>query len=426
MIIQGGTFSDTGYVGSFGLPDVPTSVSATLNTVTSANVSFTGSSNSGGTPIKYYTATSNNGISATGTSSPITVTGLSIGNTYTFTVTATTIQGTSASSEPSNSLTMTPTGQKLWVSTANPYGFTTQNTYLESDVWVVPDGVTSISIVCIGSGSGGQYKDTYIPSVGGGGGALAYENNVSVTPGETLYITYGPGHGGTNNGSQQNWGSASTVWRGTPFGSSSTLLCGASGGRHGYYSGSGPSVVPIQSIGGSAYVPGTGSTPSLRSGSGTTATGGYGRGGAGGAGTYSNGLFGGGGGAGGYGGAGGRGADTYFAVVDAAAGANGGGGGGGKTTLNGPYAGGAGGGTTPMGQGSNGSAGTNGNPASDGGGGTTSPYTRGGLVYGGGGGSVPFSTWNSDQNAMAGGKGCVRIIWPGTTRQFPSTNTSDM
>jgi hypothetical protein len=47
-----------------------------------------------------------------------------------------------------------------------------------------------------------------------------------------------------------------------------------------------------------------------------------------------------------------------------------------------------------------------------------------GGPYGGGGGSgnafLPTSIGGS------GGSGAVRIIWPGTTRQFPSTNTGNL
>jgi hypothetical protein len=46
-------------------------------------------------------------------------------------------------------------------------------------------------------------------------------------------------------------------------------------------------------------------------------------------------------------------------------------------------------------------------------------YGGDGGAYGGGGGI--------GQNANgAGGVGAVRIIWPGTTRSFPSTNTGDL
>jgi len=68
-------------------------------------VSFTAPVDNGGATITSYTVTSNvGGFSATGGSSPITITGLTNGTTYTFTVTATNTNGTSTSSGTSNSV----------------------------------------------------------------------------------------------------------------------------------------------------------------------------------------------------------------------------------------------------------------------------------------------------------------------------------
>jgi hypothetical protein len=49
-------------------------------------------------------------------------------------------------------------------------------------------------------------------------------------------------------------------------------------------------------------------------------------------------------------------------------------------------------------------------------------YVSGGSNGGGGGGAY---SGNGPQGG-AGGNGAVRIIWPGTTRQFPSTNTGNL
>ena len=61
--------------------------------------------------------------------------------------------------------------------------------------WVVPAGVTSVSVVVIGRGGDGvQFPGN---KYGGGGGALAYKNNIAVTPGQTVSYN-ASGYGGNN------------------------------------------------------------------------------------------------------------------------------------------------------------------------------------------------------------------------------------
>ncbi|HUX82109.1 MAG TPA: fibronectin type III domain-containing protein [Halothiobacillus sp.] len=87
-----------------------------IGTVTGGNaqatVQFTAPASNGNSAITSYTVTSNSGgFSATGTASPITVTGLTNGTSYTFTVVATNAVGNSAASAASNSVTpAAPTG----------------------------------------------------------------------------------------------------------------------------------------------------------------------------------------------------------------------------------------------------------------------------------------------------------------------------
>jgi len=87
------------------VPGAPTIGTATAGNAQAA-VSFTPPTSDGGSPITSYTVTSNPGaLSASGSSSPITVTGLTSGTAYTFTVTATNAIGTGPPSAPSNSVT---------------------------------------------------------------------------------------------------------------------------------------------------------------------------------------------------------------------------------------------------------------------------------------------------------------------------------
>ncbi|CAN2235785.1 Fibronectin type III [Candidatus Planktophila vernalis] len=88
-------------------PDAPTIGAATSTGQTTATVAFTAPANTGGAAITTYTVTASPGsITATGSSSPITVTGLTAGTAYTFSITATNAAGlTSSSSSPSSSIT---------------------------------------------------------------------------------------------------------------------------------------------------------------------------------------------------------------------------------------------------------------------------------------------------------------------------------
>lgn len=89
---------------SVAAPSSPTSVFAVAGSL-KADVSFAVPSDNGGSAITSYTVTSNPGnITAKGTSSPITVTGLIANQAYTFTVTATNSAGTSLPSTASNSI----------------------------------------------------------------------------------------------------------------------------------------------------------------------------------------------------------------------------------------------------------------------------------------------------------------------------------
>lgn len=89
-----------------GAPTAPTIGSATSPTSTTASVTFTAPSFSK-LPITNYTVTSSpGGITGTGSSSPVTVSGLTAGTAYTFTVNGTTNYGISSdSSAASNSVT---------------------------------------------------------------------------------------------------------------------------------------------------------------------------------------------------------------------------------------------------------------------------------------------------------------------------------
>ncbi len=103
--------SDIGGVWAFTRsatsPDAPANVTATAGDGQAA-VSFTAPASDGGAPVTSYTVTASpGGETASGSGSPITVTGLTDGTSYTFTVTATNSAGTGPSSSASSSVTPT-------------------------------------------------------------------------------------------------------------------------------------------------------------------------------------------------------------------------------------------------------------------------------------------------------------------------------
>jgi chitinase len=88
-------------------PGAPTGVTAVAG-AGSATVSFTPPASDGGDPVTSYTVTASpGGATVSGASSPLTVTGLTAGTSYTFTVTATNPEGTSSASAPSNAVVPT-------------------------------------------------------------------------------------------------------------------------------------------------------------------------------------------------------------------------------------------------------------------------------------------------------------------------------
>jgi len=343
--------------------NAPTIGTATAGSSNCASVAFTAPSCTGGSVITTYTVFASCGVkTATGASSPVTVSCLTTGSSYTFQVAANNIYGPSPVSASSNSITAV---------NASSQSYTTSGTYS----WVAPTGVTSVSVVVVGAGGDGYVCGPYI---GGGGGALAYRNAISVTPGNSYTIVVGAGAPNASGGS-------SSAFSAVAGGGARSTCSNANGG-----------------------------TPSGTYTAGFA--GGYGYSGSG-----CCGHPGGGGGAGGYAGVGGHGGDIN--ATTPIAGSGGGGGGG---------AGGGGGGTGLNGQGTNGAAATSKNNGGGGGGSGAQSGHYGGRTnrtcgtfngtpttgYNGGfpGGGAGYGAAGS-----GGACGAVRIIWPGSTRAFPST-----
>ena len=94
-----------GFIGQDGInaPDQATGVTGTTGD-TSVSVAFTAPSDVGGSAITEYRAQSNDGIGASGSASPITVTGLTNGTSYTFNVWAINPFGWSSPSDASDAV----------------------------------------------------------------------------------------------------------------------------------------------------------------------------------------------------------------------------------------------------------------------------------------------------------------------------------
>lgn len=245
--------------------------------------------------------------------------------------------------------------------------------------WVVPPGVTSLSLVAVGGGGGGSSGGH-----GGSGGGLTYRNSTAVTPGQILQVTVGaPGTYSTANGG------ASSVTIG------GLVVSAGGGGTTNRIGGCG--------TGGTSYCGGAG-------GAQNAGVANYGAGGGGAAGYSSN------------GGAGGQArADGNTTLANGQSSASGGGGGEGTCgygTNSGNGWGGGGGGVGLYGLGAGGAGGlavctysqyTAKNPGKGGSGGANgASYAPG--AYGGG----------SAGGAGGGAQGAVRIIW-GQGRSFPSS-----
>lgn len=273
-----------------------------------------------------------------------------------------------------------------------------------SYTFTVPAGITSISAVAVGAGGGGGEGSPTLSQYGssgggGGGGALAYANDISVSPGDVLYIEIGEGGN-----------------RGKPGGDGEdTILKKITGVDQ-----SGNDIFENMLVAGGGAGGTTPWTHQQNTGQGGSPSGtekdGGGDGGNGGGRSFWTNNGGAGGGAGGYSGDGGRG-DGYGTQRQAG---QGGGGGGGYAA--GPTVNGLGGGVGLYGQGSSGAAGYGSGSTVHGGSGSGLQAFSGNSSdisnqYGAGGYGSPRSSYSGSR----GGNGALRIIW-GTNRAFPSTN----
>jgi len=256
---------------------------------------------------------------------------------------------------------------------------------------IVPAGVTKMSMVCVGAG--GRSTSTSQP---GCGGALAYVNDVPVTPGQSLDIFVG------NVDSGATFGQNSFV---RPTGGGSNYFCRAGGGRNSIISSTSGNLPSDESIrvgqggmGGIARAIDGGGSNTLRIKPGA-------------------------GGAGGYTGNGGDGgyllSPSPYTHAPPTNGDGGGGAGGWAWLLTNSSSGygGGGGGTGLYGIGANGLIQPQGN-GWGGGGGSGGQNGKNGTSTSGGAGGWPGGGCAANSPSTNTGHGGVRIIW-GNGRSFP-------
>ena len=202
-------------------PGAPTIGTATAGVNNCGSVTFSAPACAGfpATITGYRVISTPGCFSNTGASSPIVVSGLTLGTSYTFKAQATNSIGYGELSAASNSITAAQSSCQT---------FTTAGTYS----WVAPSGITSVAALVVGGGGGVRQTvgSTSTPYGGGGGGGLAYKNAQSVTPGTSYTVVVGAG--GTNtptSGGQSYFINATTVQASGGVGTSTS-----SGGAGGY------------------------------------------------------------------------------------------------------------------------------------------------------------------------------------------------
>ena len=187
------------------VPNAPTSVVASVGDA-SASVSFTAPVNNGGSSITEYIVYASNGSTSSGSSSPISISGLVNDTSYTFTVKAKNINGESLASAPSAAATPKASLPPAKSNDAEPSGFAYVGSTLTSQVefsgsptptktyqWQVCALDSDLSSC---SDIAGATSATYIPSISDEGkfirvevkGSNVLASDVTVTSALTLVI----------------------------------------------------------------------------------------------------------------------------------------------------------------------------------------------------------------------------------------------
>jgi hypothetical protein len=362
-----------------------------------ATVEFTPQA-TGGSPITSYTVSSNiGGYTGTGSSSPITTTGLQSTSSYTFTVTATNANGTSISSGSSNSITATTVPQAPTIGTAT-YGFEkaiiaftnnqnggksiTTNTATSSPTSLT--GSSATSPITISSLTGGTSYTFTVTATNANGTSTASSASNSTTP-----FTASGGSTTTSGGYRIHTFTSSSSFTLTGNSATCDYLVIAGGGGGGRNGGGGGGAGGFR-----CTVDATGGGGTLESPISLTAQ------------TYSVTIGAGGGGSSGGGNASSGNSSIFHTITSIGGGL----GAGREGTVN-AASGGSGGGGTGIQSGNPGGAGGAGTSGQGFAGGNGTNYSAGSNAAGGGGGGASASGASAGSNAPGkGGNGVLTTI----------------
>jgi len=277
-----------GELGLVGIPGAPTIGTAILVGSTESSITFTAPTDTGGSPITEYTVTSSPGsitntLAEDGSTRTITISGLSVGTTYTFTITATNSIGTSAASAASNSITTpSPSFISATGGTVTEAGDFRVHSFTGDGCFVVsvagnpvgplggPSGVDYLVLAGGGGGGGpigggggaGGYRESYSVPISGSYTASPLATPTGITVSATTYpITVGGGGSGNTGTCTVSSGVNSTfstiTSAGGGYGPGQSGGSGAGGGHQGPGgTGNTPPVSPPQGNNGGSNSPG--------------------------------------------------------------------------------------------------------------------------------------------------------------------------
>lgn len=193
--IEGARFNDAS-AGTTQIPDVPDKL--VLGTAVAGQIGVGGGPNTvsipfttptGGIPTTIVATSSPGSITGSSTGSPVIVSGLVGGTTYTFTLVGSNTTGTGPVSDASNAVTAISQ-------------YELSSTFNSSGTYTVPAGKTSIAVYTIqGGGNGvvgnsGTYGSGGNGGIGGVGGRGIAFKDYAVNSGQTFTVTVGGSGGG--------------------------------------------------------------------------------------------------------------------------------------------------------------------------------------------------------------------------------------